>query len=200
MRLQIAVTLSYLTEEPATQILQRSGGFCKMPVSWEYRGSQICFVLVEGQVVSESTGATKAEARDKAADLAVKILGRHCYTIQVKSPYLSDGTQVDLMDVQVNTEVGGKSEAIGGESLGLSHCLNVVCRRKYWPQTAQSDGLGRRWTGQGRGWPSRACHRHHGLWSGGARQSAGQTQLQTENTQNCPGGFSLSLSLLSGPL
>ena len=111
----LIVTLSYQPDEPATQILQRSAGFCKMPVSWEYKGSRICFVLVEGQVVSESTGETKAEARDKAAGLAVKILGRHCYTIQVKSPFLSDGTQVDLLDVQVNTEVGGKSEAIGGE-------------------------------------------------------------------------------------
>ena len=109
------MTLSYQSEEPATQILQRSAGFCMMPVSWEYKGNQICFVLVDGQMVSESTGDTKAEARDKATGLAVKILGRHCYTIQIKSPYLSDGTQVDLMDVQVNTEVGGKSEAIGGE-------------------------------------------------------------------------------------
>ena len=111
------MTLSYQSDEPATQILQRSAGFCKMPVSWEYKGSEkgICFVMVDGQVVSESTGETKAEARDKATGLAVRILQRHCYTIQVKSPYLSDGTQVDLMDVQVNTEEGGKSEAIGGE-------------------------------------------------------------------------------------
>ena len=65
-------------------------------------------------MVSESTGETKAEARDKAAALAVRILQQHCYTVQVKSPFLSDGTKVDLMDVQVNTEVGGKSEAIGG--------------------------------------------------------------------------------------
>ena len=85
-----------------------------MPVSWEYKGSQICFVLVDGLVVSESTGDTKAEARDRAAALAVSIIKKHCYTIQVKTPFLSDGTQVDLMDVQHNKEVGGKSEAIGG--------------------------------------------------------------------------------------
>ena len=115
VKFDLLVTLSYQPDEPATQILQRSAGFCKTPVSWEYKGSRICFVLVDGQVVSESTGDSKAEARDKATGLAVKILQRHCYTIQVKSPYLSDGTQVDLMDVQVNTEVGGKSEAIGGE-------------------------------------------------------------------------------------
>ena len=98
-----------------------------MPVSWEYKGNQICFVLVDGQMVSESTGDTKAEARDKATGLAVKILGRHCYTIQIKSPYLSDGTQVDLMDVQVNTEVGGKSEAIGGERSDLMISLAQCC-------------------------------------------------------------------------
>ena len=114
----MSVTISYQESEPASQVLQRSGGFCKVPVSWEYRGSHICFVKVDGQVVSESTGGSKAEARDKATSLAVSIMQKHCYTIQVKSPYLSDGTEVDMMDVQMNTEVGGKSEAIGGGNVG----------------------------------------------------------------------------------
>ena len=46
----IVVTLDYVNDEPATQVLQRSAGFCKMSTSWEYKGSNICFVMVDGQV------------------------------------------------------------------------------------------------------------------------------------------------------
>ena len=40
------------------------------------------------------------------------------FLAQVKSPYLSDGTKVDLMDVEVNTAVGGKAEALGQTNVG----------------------------------------------------------------------------------
>ena len=49
---------------------------------------------------------------------AIEILQKHCYTILVKSQFLSDGTKVDLMDVQVNTTVGGKAESLGGGNIG----------------------------------------------------------------------------------
>jgi len=114
----IVVTLDYVNDEPATQVLQRSAGFCKMSTSWEYKGSNICFVMVDGQVVCESTGLSKNDARDKATAKAVNILQKHCYTIQVKNQYASDGTQVDLMDVEVNTSVGGKAAKLQDNNIG----------------------------------------------------------------------------------
>jgi len=115
----IVVKLGYLENESPCEILNRSAGFCKMPTAWEYKGNNsICFIKVDGQVVCEDTGATKQEARDKAATKAIQILQKHCYTIKVKSRYLSDGTEVDLMDVEVNTKVGGKAEALGSGNMG----------------------------------------------------------------------------------
>ena len=66
-------------------------------------------------LLASSTSRLITSCRSWAASLAVSIIQKHCYTIQVKTPYLSDGTQVDLTDVQLNKEVGGRSEAIGGE-------------------------------------------------------------------------------------
>ena len=114
----IVVILEYMAEEPPTQVLQRSAGFCKMAVQWQYRGTNTCFVTVDGQQVCESEGGSKAEARDKAASLAIQILRRHCYTIQVKNQYLSDGTKVDLIDVEVNSGVGEKAAALGTSNMG----------------------------------------------------------------------------------
>ena len=40
------------------------------------------------------------------------------FIIQVKNQYLSDGTKVDLMDVEVNTQVQGKAAALGDNNMG----------------------------------------------------------------------------------
>merc|ERR1719348_2276125 len=73
----IVVTLDYVTDEPPTGVLQRSAGFCKMPVKWEYKDDVIgpvCVISVDNQVVCESGGKNKADARDKAAVKAIEIL------------------------------------------------------------------------------------------------------------------------------
>ena len=46
----ILVTLDYVTDEPPTGVLQRSAGFCKMPVKWEYKENQICVITVDNKV------------------------------------------------------------------------------------------------------------------------------------------------------
>ena len=100
-----------------------------MNVNWDYKSNGTCIVKIDGQVISvgqlsgnivacqvvcESNGSDKKDARDKAAAKAVQILKQHCYTIEVKSKFLTDGTKVDVMDVEVTTSVGGK--LISGKS------------------------------------------------------------------------------------
>ena len=103
----IVVILGYGSEEPPTQVLNRSSGFCRMPVSWEYGGVPgrvVCYITIDNhvriklsfilnliarfQVVCEESAVGKSEARDKAAAKAIDILRRHCYTIQVSSSNL----------------------------------------------------------------------------------------------------------------
>ena len=114
----IVVRLEYMPNENPCEILNRSAGFCKMPANWEYRGNNICFIKIAGEIVCEDTGGTKQEARDKAAAKALQILQKKCYTIKVKNKFLSDGTEVDMMDVEMNTKVGGKAEALGSNNMG----------------------------------------------------------------------------------
>ena len=114
----LVVTLAYNKDENPCGLLTRSAGFCKMPVNWDYRGTNTCIVKIEGQVVAQSAGTDKKDAREKATKKAVNILKNHCYTIEVKNQYLSDGTKVDLMDVEVNTSVGGKAESLGQSNIG----------------------------------------------------------------------------------
>ena len=75
-------------------------------------------ITVDGEVLCESKGTDKKDARDRAAGRAIQLLRSRCYTVQVKSQYLSDGTKVALMDVEVNTSVGGKAEALGAANVG----------------------------------------------------------------------------------
>ena len=50
----IVVTLDYVNDEPPTGVLQRSAGFCKMPVKWEYKDNgPICFITIDNQVDSD---------------------------------------------------------------------------------------------------------------------------------------------------
>ena len=114
----LLVTLAYHPEEHPCGLLNRSAAFSKMAVSWDYRAANVCVVKVDGEVLCESKGTDKKDARDKAAGRAIQLLRRRCYTVQVKSQYLSDGTKVDLMDVEVNTSVGGKAEALGAANVG----------------------------------------------------------------------------------
>ena len=83
-----------------------------MPVSWEYTWEGGCRVVVDGEQVCEAKACTKAESRDAAAAQALRTLQTHCYSIKVKSQFTSDGTKVDLMDVEVNTSVGNKASAL----------------------------------------------------------------------------------------
>ena len=83
-----------------------------MPVTWEYTSEGGCRVIVDGVTVSEAKGSSKAESRDQAAAQALDTLKARCYSIKVKSQYSSDGTKVDLMDVEVNTSVGNKAAAL----------------------------------------------------------------------------------------
>jgi len=114
----IVVTLAYCTSEAATNILQRSAGFCKMAVHWEYKGNQECYVQINGHKVCSERASSKPEARDAACRRAIEVLSEYCYTVQIKNQFLSDGTEVDLIDVEDNTKVGGKKEALGTTNVG----------------------------------------------------------------------------------
>ena len=49
----IVVILGYGSEEPPTQVLNRSSGFCRMPVSWEYGGvpgNVVCYITIDNHV------------------------------------------------------------------------------------------------------------------------------------------------------
>ena len=49
----IVVILGYGSEEPPTQVLNRSSGFCRMPVSWEYGGVPgrvVCYITIDNHV------------------------------------------------------------------------------------------------------------------------------------------------------
>ena len=46
----IIVILDYTTEEPPTQVLQRSAGFCKMPVTWQYKDTSVCYITIDNHV------------------------------------------------------------------------------------------------------------------------------------------------------
>lgn len=118
LRQFLLVTLAYVPGEHPCSLLNRSAAFRKMNVSWDYRGTNNCIVKVNGQMISQAKGTDKKDARDKAAEKAIQVLKGRCYTIEVKNQYLSDGTKVDLMDVEVNTSVGGKAEALGNSNVG----------------------------------------------------------------------------------
>ena len=118
LRQFLLVTLSCVPGEHPCSLLNRSAAFSKMNASWDFQGSNQCVVKVNGQVISKAKGTDKKDARDKAAENAVQFLRQHCYTIEVKNQFLSDGTKVDLMDVEVNTSVGGKAEALGNSNVG----------------------------------------------------------------------------------
>ena len=118
LRQFLLVTLAYVPGEHPCSLLNRSAAFSKMNVSWDYHGSNNCTVKINGQMISQAKGTDKKDARDKAAEKAIQILKGRCYTIEVKNQYLSDGTKVDLMDVEVNTSVGGKAEALGNSNVG----------------------------------------------------------------------------------
>ncbi|XP_023330843.1 uncharacterized protein LOC111703196 isoform X2 [Eurytemora carolleeae] len=114
----LLVTLAYMPDENPCNILQRSAGFCKMTVGWQYRGAKECYVSINNYEVCSEFGDSRSEARDAATKRAVEILSENCYTVEIKSKYLSDGTQVDLIDVEDNTKVGGKKEALGTGNVG----------------------------------------------------------------------------------
>ena len=118
LRQFLLVTLAYVPGEHPCSLLNRSAAFSKMNVSWDYRGTNNCVVKVSGQMISQAKGTDKKDARDRAAEKAIQVLKGRCYTIEVKNQYLSDGTKVDLMDVEVNTSVGGKAEALGNSNMG----------------------------------------------------------------------------------
>ena len=47
----------------------------------------------------------RSAARERACDMAVDILSENCYKISLKNKFTSDGTEVDIIDVQDNTKV-----------------------------------------------------------------------------------------------
>ena len=118
----VVLTLAYTSDEQACNVLQRSSALSRIPVSWQYTsagpGRSKCLVLVGGQQLAAAEAINKSEARDNATSCALALLRKHCYTIEMKSKFLGDGTEVDLMDVEVNTEVGGAAEALGASNLG----------------------------------------------------------------------------------
>jgi len=118
----IVVMLEYMSDEHPNNILSRSGSFCKMFVDWNYtisnKGNVTCTVNINNIAVCDFTATTRQGARDRASEDAINILQQHCYTIKIKNKYLSDGTTVDLMEVEVNTAVGGDKPALGQENMG----------------------------------------------------------------------------------
>jgi len=113
----ILVTLSYVPDENSCSVLQRSAGFSKMQVHWDYQ-SNSCYVQIAGHEVCRESRGSKPEARDAATKRAIEILDEYCYKVEIKNKYLSDGTEVDLIDVEDNTKVGGKKDALGSSNVG----------------------------------------------------------------------------------
>ena len=115
----IIVLLEYVEKESAVSILVRSSQFCRMDVRWEFRdNNKLCSVIVDKHQISVGSGLGMKESKLDGCSKALETLRSHCYTILVKNQILSDGTKVDLMDVEVNTKVGDKASALQGNNVG----------------------------------------------------------------------------------
>ena len=90
-----------------------------MDVRWEFsNNNKLCSVIVDKHQISVGSGHDKKESKLDGCSKALETLRSHCYTILVKNQILSDGTKVDLMDVEVNTKVGDKASALQGNNVG----------------------------------------------------------------------------------
>lgn len=92
---------SGLTQQPThvANIIQQSASFSKVPVEYSHSndGTEYRCNMKLGTVAQfTGTGTSKKEARDVCCQTALDSLERECYTVLVKSRYLSDGTTVEL--------------------------------------------------------------------------------------------------------
>jgi len=115
----ILVTLDYVEDENSYCVLQRSSAFSKMNIDLSYRTSNNSFeVRIQNFTVCVEYSSKESEARKNACDVALQILSDNCYTVQLKNKFTSNGTEVDIIDVEDNTKVGGKTDAISGSNIG----------------------------------------------------------------------------------
>jgi len=115
----ILVTLDYVEDENSYCVLQRSACFSKMNIQLNYQNSNNSFeVRIQNFTVCVEYSSKESEARKIACDTALQILSDNCYTVQLKNKFTSNGTEVDIIDVEDNTKVGGKSGAISGSNIG----------------------------------------------------------------------------------
>lgn len=149
----VIVRLSYSPDENPGNILNRSGGFCKMMHTTNYSiladGRHQCDVIVNNQTASSAISFSKNEARETAQSKALQNLSKKCYTLMIKSAYLSDGTTVSMENVDGTSQsnnalesdnvghklmkmMGWTGGGLGKEGSGISEPItpNAVFRRE----------------------------------------------------------------------
>ncbi len=114
--------LEYSKDEHPCNILSRSAGFCKMPITWDLKSTRdntwICKVKLQESMINCTKSAgdeTKNDVRDRAANEALEMLSKQCYTILIKNKFLGDGSTVDLEDLE---EAKKSSESVPSSNIG----------------------------------------------------------------------------------
>ena len=114
----IIVKLEYQPDENPCNILNRSAGFSKANLSWEYAKETDkfrCDVKLQNNLIHSAKGDSKAESRDNATKEVLEILESKCYTIIVKNKYLSDGTTIDANELEAVKE---EKKELPGSNIG----------------------------------------------------------------------------------
>ncbi|TRY78770.1 hypothetical protein TCAL_01744 [Tigriopus californicus] len=121
----ILVRLDWDDNENPCDLLNRSASFCQTQSQWEYQNQSpsttVCVVKFGGIEIVRTTGSTKAEARDDATRQAVDLMAQKCFTIRIRNRFCSNGTAVDLTDVESssNEKSGIVKENVGHKLLKL---------------------------------------------------------------------------------
>ena len=114
----IIVKLEYQPEENPCNILNRSAGFSKANLSWEYAKETDkfrCDVKLQNNLIHSAKGDSKTESRDNATKEVLEIFESKCYTIIVKNKYLSDGTTIDANELEAVKE---EKKELPGSNIG----------------------------------------------------------------------------------
>ena len=121
----IIVKLEYQPEENPCNILNRSAGFSKANLSWEYAKETDkfrCDIKLQNNLIHSAKGDSKAESRDNATKEVLEILESKCYTIIVKNKYLSDGTTIDANELEAVKE---EKKELPGSNIGKTTVLEI---------------------------------------------------------------------------
>lgn len=121
----ILIRLGWEENEESRQcysIILRSATFCKMNANFSYEvhsgnpPTKTCSVYIDGSKVADATSTSQQAARDEASVKAYAELKKRCYSVLIKNRYLSDGTKVE-MD-QVESGEAAKSKELPTENVG----------------------------------------------------------------------------------